>query len=266
MVSLQHLVEILQLDLVLPVTREDQAVLTHFYGIVNDNGQGIGSSVIATRVDAIQLFNDAGISIGLPQQPIVQHPVLANSDTRNRSGEQQPPEYVKPHAATTGRPVLDKARQQQLYRPSANAATVHSAYALPSQAARAMEEDDSDLDTPAERLSRTRGDELHRHYDGDYGHDNNTKPMKSGDNFQLLETVPRGSVETKDRVRYGHGNEEEDHRYAQEQGRTRYPGGDNGVSTTVAREREGVRRTEHHYVDDDDDTPAVLLTASRNVR
>ena len=61
-VPLRHLVEVLQLDLVLPVTRDDQAVLTHYYGVTE------GGKLTATPVDALRLFGDAGIHLSLPRR------------------------------------------------------------------------------------------------------------------------------------------------------------------------------------------------------
>lgn len=59
-VPLRLLVEILQLDLVLPVTRDDQVVLTHHYGVTD------GGRVTAKAVDALRLFRDAGVNLAPP--------------------------------------------------------------------------------------------------------------------------------------------------------------------------------------------------------
>lgn len=99
-VSLRHLIEILQLDLVLPVSREDQAVLTRHYGVSERHG--------ATSVDAVRLFRDAGIDLpvsvperrrGQPDIPVDQYPYRAGSKTAPVGPLSTSPYALRPGAA-----------------------------------------------------------------------------------------------------------------------------------------------------------------------
>lgn len=122
--------EILQLDLVLPVTREDQAVLTHHYGVAET-----GSSVLASAIDAARLFRDAGL-------PLPDHRDRGREPDRYR-GDEYPAQY--PYLAGA------KTAPSEIGRGGYGAPP--SPYTLRPGAA-GEGDDDSDLDTEEERRAR----------------------------------------------------------------------------------------------------------------
>lgn len=126
---MRHLIEVLQLDLVLPVTREDQAVIALCYGASDPHGMPRAASV-----DAIGLFRDAGINLA----PYVSGPATRDDNDR--------------FAVPPGSKTAPTVRLSESRHPRASA-TSSSPYVLKPNAQNA-EDDDSDLDTDLERQAR----------------------------------------------------------------------------------------------------------------
>lgn len=79
-VALRDAIAVLQIDLVLPVSRDDQFMLSEYYSHSRDN----------LSIDVVRLFQDAGIKLIAPRQNITARPVLASSSApMSRSGTRE---------------------------------------------------------------------------------------------------------------------------------------------------------------------------------